>query len=204
VSVDATGAVISAFPVSPAGAASDGSADVTVITRAESLACESLADEVSVAASASSVAGAAKETAASGAKGMKKLGIAKVRKLKTAHGGHARTTSKINGPNKRIGPMIGNNGAGIGGSNAAVVVTARAAASAAGGFIAGLYAESILHTVDVTAVGVVKSAVPPATTVVTGLWVWARLTSSSRARQYVVGGAAIAANCTVRTSFLAP
>jgi hypothetical protein len=65
---------------------------------------------------------------------MKRLGIVNVRKLNTAHGGHARITSKIIGPNKRAMPTMANIGSGIAASRGAgisraVVVGAKAATS---------------------------------------------------------------------------
>lgn len=60
----------------------------------------SLVSKGAAVAFASTVAVDAAATADSGAYGMKKLGIVKVRKLKSAHGGHARITSTIRGPNK--------------------------------------------------------------------------------------------------------
>jgi hypothetical protein len=83
--------------------------------------------------SAGAASGAA--TADSGAKGMKTLGSVKVRKLKSAHGGHASTTSTIRGPNKRRAPGVVNS-ANIGltmgniGSTSKAAVGSKAAASA--------------------------------------------------------------------------
>lgn len=113
----------SAFPVSAAGAGSEVRA-VAVVTGAEPLNGGSVVKVGAVVVIASTVAIDAPETADSGANGMKRLGIVKVRRLKSAHGGHARITSTIIGKNKIIGPMIGSKASGIGGSAAAVAASA--------------------------------------------------------------------------------
>jgi hypothetical protein len=110
-SIDVTGGETSAFPVS--------------------VTCEggSLVSEGTTVAFASTVAVDAAATADSGANGMKKLGIVKVRKLKSAHGGHARITSTIRGPNSIKGPTMALfiSGAIIAPKPLAAVVATRAA-----------------------------------------------------------------------------
>src|SRR4051794_27368375 len=98
-----------------------------------------------------------------------------------AHGGHARMTSTISGPNSNRIPRTAAKGAnidGMDGAARAVVVAASVVASGFGGFVSGSVGESTVTGTVAPAVGIFRaasgmSAAPPSATLLTDTKLWA-------------------------------